>query len=173
MRIYLCCSSYKFHRSSQSLLDSICQSYDGVRRRTLPVLYKALEAGSDDDRMKGALWTLNAPSFGMSWFCLSRNTPLIRPSGKYAASGGPHSFPEESLSHHGTEPTLATELVRRLFACEHNEKVNSPSQLQIVCFLVSRFRPLSRIVLVKPLKIVSMEFAYTMRPFTDRASRSQ
>ncbi|KAG6897919.1 hypothetical protein C0992_009071 [Termitomyces sp. T32_za158] len=38
--------------------------YDGVRRRALPVLLKALEPGTDDDRMKGALWTLNSPSLG-------------------------------------------------------------------------------------------------------------
>ncbi len=40
------------------------QLYDGVRRRALPALYKSLEPGTDDDRMKGALWTLNFPSFG-------------------------------------------------------------------------------------------------------------
>ncbi|KAG5352050.1 hypothetical protein C0989_004042 [Termitomyces sp. Mn162] len=51
-------------RSSQSLLDSICEFYDGVRRRALPVLFKALDPGTDDDRMKGALWTLNLPSLG-------------------------------------------------------------------------------------------------------------
>ncbi|KNZ79712.1 Proteasome activator complex subunit 4 [Termitomyces sp. J132] len=51
-------------RSSQSLLDSICEFYDGVRRRALPVLFKALDPGTDDDRMKGALWTLNLPSIG-------------------------------------------------------------------------------------------------------------
>ncbi|KAG6869176.1 hypothetical protein C0993_012275 [Termitomyces sp. T159_Od127] len=38
--------------------------YDGVRRRALPVLFKALEPGTDDDRMKGALWTLNSPPLG-------------------------------------------------------------------------------------------------------------
>ncbi|KAF8640852.1 hypothetical protein AX17_000500 [Amanita inopinata Kibby_2008] len=73
----------------QSLLDSLCGTYDGVRRRALPILYKALEPGTDDDRMKGALWTLNS-----SWF------------GKYAVS----------------EPTLAPELIRKLFSCQHNEK---------------------------------------------------
>jgi proteasome activator subunit 4 len=71
------------------LLESICGLYDGVRRRALPVLYKALEPGSDDDRMKGALWTLSRNSFG-----------------KYAAA----------------EPTLATELFKHLFECQHNEK---------------------------------------------------
>ncbi|KAJ7630634.1 hypothetical protein FB45DRAFT_1027837 [Roridomyces roridus] len=48
---------------SQSILDSICVVYDGVRRRAFPVLYQALESG-DDDRMKGALWTLNLMNFG-------------------------------------------------------------------------------------------------------------
>ncbi|KAL4243081.1 BLM10 family protein [Abortiporus biennis] len=49
--------------SSQSLLQSLCGSFDGLRRRSLPVLYKALAPGTDDDRMKGALWTLNASVF--------------------------------------------------------------------------------------------------------------
>ncbi|KAG6832246.1 hypothetical protein H0H92_004211 [Tricholoma furcatifolium] len=51
-------------RSSQSLLAAICDVYDGTRRRALPILFKALEPGTDDDRMKGALWTLNSPCFG-------------------------------------------------------------------------------------------------------------
>ncbi|KAF5377624.1 hypothetical protein D9615_005155 [Tricholomella constricta] len=51
-------------RSSQSLLESICEVYDGVRRRALPILLKALEPGTDDDRMKGALWTINSPYLG-------------------------------------------------------------------------------------------------------------
>ncbi|KAJ7102239.1 hypothetical protein B0H15DRAFT_813790 [Mycena belliarum] len=51
---------------SQSTLESICVVYDGVRRRALPTLYQALvlPPGSDDDRMKGALWLLNLSSFG-------------------------------------------------------------------------------------------------------------
>ncbi|KAI0702460.1 hypothetical protein BC835DRAFT_1411015 [Cytidiella melzeri] len=49
--------------SAQSLLDSLCSIYDGPRQRSLPLLYKALDAGTDDDRMKGALWTLNTASF--------------------------------------------------------------------------------------------------------------
>jgi len=40
------------------------QVYDGVRRRAFPVLFDALEPGTEDDRMKGALWTLNMSSFG-------------------------------------------------------------------------------------------------------------
>ncbi|EIN13624.1 hypothetical protein PUNSTDRAFT_94808 [Punctularia strigosozonata HHB-11173 SS5] len=48
---------------SQSVLESLCSVYDGVRNRCLPVLYKALEPGTEDDRMKGALWTLNSPVF--------------------------------------------------------------------------------------------------------------
>ncbi|CDO70270.1 hypothetical protein BN946_scf184942.g70 [Trametes cinnabarina] len=38
-------------------------TFDGVRRRCLPALYKALEPGTEDDRMKGALWTLNLSVF--------------------------------------------------------------------------------------------------------------
>lgn len=30
----------------------------------MPKLYKALDPGVEDDRMKGALWTLNAVAFG-------------------------------------------------------------------------------------------------------------
>ena len=40
------------------------QVYDGVRRRVLPVLFDALKPGTEDSRMKGALWTLNLSSFG-------------------------------------------------------------------------------------------------------------
>lgn len=40
------------------------QSFDGVRRRCLPALYKGLEPGAEDDRMKGALWTLNLSTLG-------------------------------------------------------------------------------------------------------------
>lgn len=43
------------------------QSFDGVRRRCLPKFYKALEPGTEDDRMKGALWALNVPVFGASF----------------------------------------------------------------------------------------------------------
>jgi proteasome activator subunit 4 len=50
-------------QSSQSLLESLTSVYD-LRLRALPALYKALQPGTDDDRMKGALWTLNISSFG-------------------------------------------------------------------------------------------------------------
>jgi proteasome activator subunit 4 len=43
---------------------SYVQVYDGLRLRALPALYKALQPGTDDDRMKGALWTLNISIFG-------------------------------------------------------------------------------------------------------------
>ncbi|KAI9462361.1 hypothetical protein BJY52DRAFT_1221991 [Lactarius psammicola] len=59
-------------------------AYDGIRRRCLPLIYAALEPGTEDDRMKGALWTLNSSSF---------------------------------------EPTLAPELLKKLFGCQANEKV--------------------------------------------------
>ncbi|KAF8971515.1 hypothetical protein BDZ97DRAFT_1913988 [Flammula alnicola] len=76
-------------QSSQTHLEAICGVYDGVRRRALPVLFDALKPGTDDDRMKGALWTINSPSFG-----------------KYAIC----------------EPTLANDLLSRLFECQYHEK---------------------------------------------------
>ncbi|KAG6866832.1 hypothetical protein C0991_008768 [Blastosporella zonata] len=51
-------------KSSQSLLESICDVYDGTRRRALPILLQALEPGTEDDRMKGALWSLNSSFLG-------------------------------------------------------------------------------------------------------------
>ncbi|TFK30307.1 hypothetical protein FA15DRAFT_662249 [Coprinopsis marcescibilis] len=51
-------------RDSQSVLEALCTVYDGVRRRALPRLQSALDPGNDDDRMKGALWTINHSSFG-------------------------------------------------------------------------------------------------------------
>ncbi|CCM01642.1 uncharacterized protein FIBRA_03703 [Fibroporia radiculosa] len=54
---------------SQSLLESLCNCFDGVRRRCLPKLYKALDPGTDDDRMKGALWTLNSGLFAKYAIC--------------------------------------------------------------------------------------------------------
>jgi hypothetical protein len=48
------------------ILISRLQSFDGIRRRCLPKFYKALEPGTEDDRMKGALWALNVPVFGTS-----------------------------------------------------------------------------------------------------------
>ncbi|PSR73165.1 hypothetical protein PHLCEN_2v10977 [Hermanssonia centrifuga] len=78
-------------KTSQSGVSGTMQlTFDGLRRRTLATLYKALDPGTDDDRMKGALWTLNTSAFA-----------------KYAMG----------------EPTLATELIQKLFACQHNEKV--------------------------------------------------
>jgi hypothetical protein len=46
------------------ILSSILQVYDGVRRRALPVLVRSLESSTDDDRMKGALWTVSSNIFG-------------------------------------------------------------------------------------------------------------
>jgi len=45
-------------------IDFKLQNFDGIRRRCLPKFYKALEPGTEDDRMKGALWALNVPVFG-------------------------------------------------------------------------------------------------------------
>ena len=83
--------------------------------------------------MKGALWTLNISSFGMLRFCRSSvllgTRHLFNLLGKYAVAGGPDCFVIGILSHSGAEPTLATELIRRLFGCEHNEKVSILSYL--------------------------------------------
>ncbi|TDL28808.1 ARM repeat-containing protein [Rickenella mellea] len=49
--------------SSQNLLESLCGSFDGIRRRCLPALCTALQPGTDNDRMKGALYTLNNAAF--------------------------------------------------------------------------------------------------------------
>ncbi|KZW02065.1 hypothetical protein EXIGLDRAFT_736784 [Exidia glandulosa HHB12029] len=49
--------------ASQAVLESLCSTFDGCRKRCLPVLYKALDLKVDDDRMKGALYTLNCPAF--------------------------------------------------------------------------------------------------------------
>ncbi len=46
------------------VVDIFQKAYDGIRRRCLPLIYAALEPGTEDDRMKGALWTLNSSSFG-------------------------------------------------------------------------------------------------------------
>ncbi|EMD41658.1 hypothetical protein CERSUDRAFT_110231 [Gelatoporia subvermispora B] len=89
--------------ASQSLLENLCNSYDGVRRRCLPSLLKALEPGTDDDRMKGALWTLNRSIFA-----------------KYAVD----------------EPVFSTEFVKKLFACQHNEK---PSIQECVASLLDTY----------------------------------
>lgn len=83
-----------YSRSSQALLDSLSgvrqirlittkagtnmlQAYDGIRRRTLPILYDALKPGTEDDRMKGALWTLNNGIFGNVPPCFYREQSLI------------------------------------------------------------------------------------------------
>ncbi|KAF7437108.1 hypothetical protein PC9H_003942 [Pleurotus ostreatus] len=79
-------------QSSQSLLDALCTYYDGVRRRTLPRLYKSLDPGTDDDRMKGALWTLHYSSFG-----------------KYAVSEPtlcPELFKKLFASQHNEKPSI-------------------------------------------------------------------
>ena len=84
------------------------QVYDGVRRRALPVLLDALKPGTDDDRMKGALWTLN-----------------LSPFGEYAISGNffPKFFIIWIYLTFKVEPTLANDLLLRLFGCQHQEKV--------------------------------------------------
>jgi hypothetical protein len=51
------------------------------------MLYKALEPGTDDDRMKGALWLLNAPAFGTERPCLVCTVAYHPILAKYAISG--------------------------------------------------------------------------------------
>jgi hypothetical protein len=43
--------------------DRMLQAFDGVRRRVLPSLYKALVPGAPDHQVKGALWQINMPAF--------------------------------------------------------------------------------------------------------------
>ena len=50
--------------NNSSRFPKLVQVYDGVRRRAMPPLFDALKPGTEDDRMKGALWTLNSSSFG-------------------------------------------------------------------------------------------------------------
>lgn len=59
-------------QSSQALLESLTSVYDGLRVRALPKLYEALQPGTEDDRMKGALWTLNIAAVGR--FAISEPT---------------------------------------------------------------------------------------------------
>ncbi|KAG8823710.1 hypothetical protein FRC18_010687 [Serendipita sp. 400] len=49
---------------AQNLLSRISEVYDGVRRRVLPKVYEALAPGTDDDRLKGALYLLHYSNFG-------------------------------------------------------------------------------------------------------------
>ncbi|KAL5535214.1 BLM3_1 [Sanghuangporus sanghuang] len=49
--------------SAQSLLNSFCSSYDGVRRRCLPKFIASIEPGGSDNRIKGALHSLNMQVF--------------------------------------------------------------------------------------------------------------
>ena len=65
--------------------------------------------------MKGALWTINSPSFGK--YAISGESRL--PGQKF------HSSPFFALS----EPTLSNELLMRLFGCQQNEKARPNSQV--------------------------------------------
>jgi proteasome activator subunit 4 len=82
--------------ASQSLLDSVSVNYDGVRKLVLPKLYASLAVGTENDRMKGALWT----------FCFS-------------------SFIKYTIA----EYTLVPELLKNIFACQHNEKPSIQSRI--------------------------------------------
>ncbi|KAJ7225820.1 hypothetical protein GGX14DRAFT_422501 [Mycena pura] len=97
---------------SQSILESLCVVYDGVRRRALPILYEALAPGADDDRMKGALWTLNLMPFGKYaasepflapklvqklFGCQHNEKPSIQDAVSTVAENCLNSFPEASF----------------------------------------------------------------------------
>ncbi|KAI0034951.1 hypothetical protein K488DRAFT_76958 [Vararia minispora EC-137] len=49
--------------SSQVVLEQLVNTYDGARRRAIPIIYKALDPTTEDDRMKGALYTFKSNSF--------------------------------------------------------------------------------------------------------------
>jgi proteasome activator subunit 4 len=49
---------------AQNLLAKVTEVYDGVRKRVLPQIFRSLAPGTDDDRMKGALYVLNYSAFG-------------------------------------------------------------------------------------------------------------
>ncbi|KZT40114.1 hypothetical protein SISSUDRAFT_983884 [Sistotremastrum suecicum HHB10207 ss-3] len=51
------------YASGTNSWDSHSLSYDGVRRRSLPRLLAALEPGTENDKTKGALYTLKMPVF--------------------------------------------------------------------------------------------------------------
>ncbi|KAG8866672.1 hypothetical protein FRC20_007837 [Serendipita sp. 405] len=89
---------------AQNLLSRISEVYDGVRRRVLPKVYEALAPGTDDDRLKGALYLLHYSNFG-----------------KYAVTG-------ITTCIHCFQLIQAPDLrqfslfIKHVFACQHNEK---------------------------------------------------
>ncbi|KAI0308000.1 hypothetical protein B0F90DRAFT_1813347 [Multifurca ochricompacta] len=92
--------------SSQSLLDSLCGAYDGIRRRCLPLVYAALEPGTEDDRMKGALWTLNSSAFEPTlapgllkklFGCQANEKPSIQSAVSSVCENGINSFVEPNF----------------------------------------------------------------------------
>jgi hypothetical protein len=101
------------------------QSHDGIRRRCLPKLYKALDPGTDDDRMKGALWTLNVPCFckvHLPDCSISESEKHFQLNMLYLVKLNTN-FIKGLRSNSFLEPTLAPELAKKLFNCQHNEKV--------------------------------------------------
>ncbi|KAG8998807.1 hypothetical protein FRB90_012229 [Tulasnella sp. 427] len=53
-----------FSEGDENTVDAILMlAYDGIRMRCLPRLYEQLEKGSEDDKMKGALYMLNMSNF--------------------------------------------------------------------------------------------------------------
>jgi hypothetical protein len=96
--------------------------------RCLPLIYAALEPGTEDDRMKGALWTLNSSVFG-EYITSNKMSDITLKcfKVKYAMSGESLALSSyESRFNSCLEPTLAPELLKKLFGCQANEKVFPP-----------------------------------------------
>ena len=78
-RIWRHFATYFCHKClSLAHLLKLFQVYDGVRRRALPILLDALKPGTEDDRMKGALWTLDLSSFGK--YAIAGNSEVVHDS---------------------------------------------------------------------------------------------
>ncbi|KAI0322289.1 hypothetical protein OF83DRAFT_1094493 [Amylostereum chailletii] len=118
--------------SSQSVLDSLSASYDGVRRRCLPAIYKNLEPGTEDDRMKGALWTLNSNTFvkyAMAEFtlapgllskifgCQANEKPSIQSCVSSVSENGINSFVEPNFLVYDTQSALLDSVISDFKAC--------------------------------------------------------
>lgn len=73
----------------------LLQVYDGVRRRALPILLDALKPGTEDDRMKGALWTLDLSSFGK--YAIAGKSEVVYGSNLSDIQNRAYSFQRSSL----------------------------------------------------------------------------
>lgn len=122
---------------SQSLLESLCSSYDGVRTRALPKYLKALEPGNDDDRIKGALWSLNNPSFGRYGIsdptlatellikilrCQHNEKPTVQELVSVVSENCINNFPEPCYVHYDLVPNALNKAAQSLQAILPREK---------------------------------------------------